>query len=111
MNNALEELHLCNNNFGNANLRDLVEGVLNRNKRLRSLDLAGNEIGPKGCTSLANILQNQDSNLEELYLDRNSIDDESVGILACSLAKNKKLGWLWLEGNNAITDVGLSMLL
>ena len=107
---TLEYLDLCGNHIGDIELDELCL-ALSRSRKLSSLGLMNNGIGLKGCTSLAKLLVNQDSNLTYLHLDINSIDDESAVILADSLAKNKKLEYLTLKGNNAIATAGWSSIL
>jgi len=107
---TLKVLRLSRNHFSDIDLDELVL-VLGRSRKLTSLGLGHNGIGLRGCTSLARLLGNQDSNLTDFHLSANSIDDESAIILADSLAKNTKLRFLCLEGNNGITTPGWSSIL
>eukprot|EP00579_Thalassiosira_antarctica_P014114 CAMPEP_0201948784 /NCGR_PEP_ID=MMETSP0903-20130614/55637_1 /ASSEMBLY_ACC=CAM_ASM_000552 /TAXON_ID=420261 /ORGANISM="Thalassiosira antarctica, Strain CCMP982" /LENGTH=568 /DNA_ID=CAMNT_0048491979 /DNA_START=72 /DNA_END=1779 /DNA_ORIENTATION=+ len=109
---TLEFLSLSGNHFSDVDLDELIR-ALSRNRRLWWLQLSDCEIGQRGCASLASLslLENQESSLQYLHLHRNSIDDESAIVLAASLAKNNKLTWLSLRGNNGIITPGwLAML-
>ena len=98
-NRCIERLNLNNNNISDVDLDHLILS-LKKNKNMNLLALINNRIGVRGCTSLAQLLGNRKSNLQYLYLNGNRINDESVVILAKSLAKNTKLQRLDLRGNN-----------
>eukprot|EP00581_Thalassiosira_minuscula_P004896 CAMPEP_0183740062 /NCGR_PEP_ID=MMETSP0737-20130205/58756_1 /TAXON_ID=385413 /ORGANISM="Thalassiosira miniscula, Strain CCMP1093" /LENGTH=410 /DNA_ID=CAMNT_0025975047 /DNA_START=138 /DNA_END=1370 /DNA_ORIENTATION=+ len=104
-------LNLSGNNFGNNALDDLVQALNTKQNEVRTLDLRGCGIGLKGCASLSRLLENQESSLSYLNLNDNSIDDDSVINLSNSLAKNTKLTWLYLDGNEEITTRGCSAML
>ena len=62
---------------------------------------------------MARLLMNQQSNIEELYVDCNTINNESTIVLTDSLVEitSQKLKWLALGENNHMSSAGWSVML
>jgi len=107
---SLKRLSISGNNFGSADLSPLLLSSNNKNTLTKKKPwLDGNRVGAQDGGSRGTQLPT--SNLEELYLHDNSMDNESVLVLADSLTKNNHLKVLSLAGNNAITAEGWSAML
>ena len=68
---------------------------------MSSLNLRANNIGDEGVKQLSNVLNSQ---LSSLDLGANNIGDEGVKQLSNVLVNNNKLRWLYLGGNDEITN-------
>ena len=99
-NSQLSSLNLEDNNIGDEGVKQL-SNVL-KNSQLSSLDLGFNNIGDEGVKQLSNVLKN--SQLSSLDLGFNNIGDEGVKQLSNVLVNNNKLRWLYLGGNDEITN-------
>ena len=99
-NSQLSSLYLRGNNIGDEGVKQL-SNVL-KNSQLSSLYLEYNNIGDEGVKQLSNVLLN--SQLSSLNLRNNNIGDEGVKQLSNVLVNNNKLRWLYLIGNDEITN-------
>lgn len=104
-NSSLEEIGFDCNEIDDGPAGELI-AALNTHRNLVKLSLLGNNLERNGCVSLGNLLKNPTSKLKELYLNRNSIDDECVTILENALANNTTLEKLDLSNNHSITATG-----
>ena len=101
----------------NASIRDeivpqIVE-MCNSCPRLLKLDLGYNYdfITADGCNGMASLLENPRCKIKRLYLNRNTIGDEGLEILANALTDNKRLRELAPFGSVSITGRSWGSLL
>jgi len=106
---SLERIELDCNEIDDEPAGEII-AALNRHRNLVKLSLLGNNIERNGCVALGNLLQNPTCKLKELYLNRNSIDDECVTVLVNALANNTILEKLDLSNNHSITATGWQAL-
>jgi hypothetical protein len=78
-------------------------------RRLKSLYLYGNNINVDGCRGVAKLLQGRDATLKTLWLCKNKIDNEGVGILVHALQNNTSLDELDLRGNKVGDKEGITV--
>ena len=109
----LIKLNLCNNSVDDDGLQLCIR-LVSRMTSLKSLSLDSNRlVTPVGWQALAGgYLQSPNFALEDLDLDCNSIDDNTVVVLTSALANNKTLKRLDLDcctdedDNDLITERG-----
>lgn len=109
-NSSLERIELDCNEIDDEPAGELIAALNSRHCNLAKLSLLGNNIGRNGCGALGNLLQNPLCKLKELYLNRNSIDDECVTVLVHALANNTTLEKLDMSNNRSITAIGWQAL-
>jgi len=113
----LVNLTLQNNNISDEGLQQLVR-LASSMTSLKELNLGLNfTVNPIGWQALTGYLQSPSCALEDLHIDNNDVNDDTVVAFASALAQNKTLKWLGLheccsfsneEGNDSITERGWS---
>jgi len=111
----LVNLTLQNNNISDEGLQQLVR-LASSMTSLKELNLGLNfTVNPTGWQALTGYLQSPSCALEDLYIDNNDVNDNTVVAFASALEHNKTLKWLGLheccsfsdeEGNDSITERG-----
>nr|XP_020639778.1 ribonuclease inhibitor isoform X2 [Pogona vitticeps] len=100
---SLKELNLSNNEFGDAAVKQLCQGILDSKCNLQVLQLENCEFTDGICGDLATILSTKPS-LKELCIGENKIGDAGVALLCQGVlnpnCKIQKL-WLWECGISA----------
>ena len=103
---SLEELDLSKNPaFTGVGLMALGES-LKRNRGLKSLGISHCRIDGQSMKSLASVVEIS-SSLKTLDVSSCGIDDQGIKSLASALEINSSLEELYLNGNIAVTGVGL----
>jgi len=108
----LQQLVLIANDFGDAGMQALCEG-LGRGSApaLCILGLGSNKIGPVGAEALAVALRGGAMpNLEKLYLNNNPVGNKGVAALAAPLRKLPSLKTLGLVQGCELGDEGMASL-
>ncbi|XP_046346704.1 leucine-rich repeat-containing protein 74B-like [Haliotis rufescens] len=100
---TVTELHLANNDIGDAGLRCVVD-MLHHNSIIHVLDVSNNNLRSPGAAMLSGLLAENDS-LQVLKAAGNRFKDGDAGQLGEALAKNTTLRSLDLS-HNEIRDGG-----
>ena len=86
-----------------------IAEVLNSTSIVSTLGLGGNPIGDKGLQTIFDVLK-QNKTLKVLSVYNCGMTDTGVASLADALHTNNTLETLYISGNDAITDNGLTCL-
>ena len=108
---GMQELHLSDNDSGNAGVQALFDGLgRGAAPSLRVLGLADNKFGPAGAEALAAALgRGAMPNLTTLFLYQNSIGKQGMAALAAPMRKLPALSQLFLS-HCEIGDEGVASL-
>ena len=107
-NNTLERLDISSNQIRKEGASYLAR-VLNGTNVLIHLWLSNNPIGDKGLQTIFDALK-QNKTLKELSVTNCDMTDTGVASLADALHTNNTLESLYINGNEAITENGLTCL-
>ena len=101
--NAEEVLHidLPSNELGNLGANEVKKFIVNRERKLKRLNLRYNNLTDKAAEDLAATLKHSNCKLESLYLSDNNFTDNAAKDFAAALKhSNCKLESLYLSFNN-----------
>ena len=103
--NAEEVLYidLSLNKLGNLGANDVKKFIVNRERKLKRLELSGNNFTDNAAKDFAAALQHSNCKLESLFLLDNFTDNAAKDFAAALTHSNCKLESLFLLGNN-LTD-------
>ena len=104
--NAEDVLHinLSENRFGDFGVNEVLNFIVNRDSKLKSLNLGGNNVTDNAARDFAAALKHSNCKLESLYLTVNNLADNAAKDFAAALQhSNCKLESLYLSVNN-LTD-------
>ena len=107
-NNTLKTLNVSYCDMTDAGVPSLAE-AMNINTTLESLDICDNPIGDKGLQTIFNGLK-QNNTLRFLNVSHCGMTDAGVPSLAEAMNINTTLERLYIDGDDAITDNGLTCL-
>ena len=104
-------IYLSFNWFGDLGANEVKKFIINRERKLKSLDLSGNHLTDNAAKDLGEALKHSNCKLESLRLGGNNLTDNAVKDLGEALKhSNCKLKWLSLFLNhftdNAAKDLG-----
>mmetsp|Transcript_40310 Transcript_40310/g.72021 ORF Transcript_40310/g.72021 Transcript_40310/m.72021 type:complete len:334 (-) Transcript_40310:1504-2505(-) len=91
----LHQLSFWKAKVGDDGLMVIAE-FLQKDKRLKTLELLNNNIGVRGCNYLGKVLTQNDT-LVNLILDHNDIGDEGVAMLGDGLKWNSTVAYLSMQ--------------
>ena len=98
-NKSLTYLYLQNNQIGDDSL-EILSFLLSKNFNIHTLDLSYNKFTSKGIKNLCNGLLNKDSRIIELALSNNNLDETSLAYLSEAIINNEHLLCINLSYNN-----------
>ena len=107
-NNTLEILSISGNEIHKEGASHIAQ-VLNSHSQLSTLWLDNNPIGDKGLQTIFDALK-QNKTLKSLSVSNCGVTDTGVASLADALHTNNTLEKLFIFGNAAITENGLTYL-
>ena len=108
--NAEDVLHinLSENRLEDFGVNEVLNFIVNRDSKLKSLNLGGNNVTDNAARDFAAALQHSNCKLKSLYLSRNKFTDNAAKDFAAALKhSNCKLESLDLSGNK-FTSLNLS---
>ena len=95
------DIHLSINQLGDLGANEVKKFIVNRERKVKTLDLGGNNVTDNAAKDFAAALEHSNCKLEELYLSDNIFTDNAAKDFAAALKhSNCKLAELYLNESN-----------
>ena len=94
-------IYLSDNQLGDLGANEVTKFIVNRERKVTTLDLGGNNVTDNAAKDFAAALEHSNCKLKELYLSHNNFTDNAAKDFAAALEhSNCKLETLYLRENN-----------
>ncbi|XP_044168870.1 NACHT, LRR and PYD domains-containing protein 12-like [Acropora millepora] len=94
-------IYLSDNQLGDLGANEVTKFIVNKERKVKTLDLAGNNLTDNAAKDFAAALKHSNCKLETLWLSQNNFTDNAAKDFAAALEhSNCKLETLYLSNNN-----------